>query len=368
MTTLPNLSKEASDGASTSSSGRSSTRSSPARTRLSLPRRRAGFIETLVTIHHQVILGLHDSVVNFRSALGVVAGSGTIRSLAVKCFLVNGVLLLGSTLFYRVVIKTFIASLFGLMLDDRSRPQGGNVAFHITNKLVYALYYILWMYPIHSLSLYLNSRWYRRIAKQALEIHADRLEKAGDPAKAAAHAAAHVPPVLPPKDPKQKWLPRLLLDKLHRVMLKTVFIALAYATYFMPTVGPVLAFVLMSWKNSMLSFEPKWRRQGWPLEARLRHMDERWPYYLGFGFPVAVLAFLNINNPTTNALVFALLLPVYIVAAAISAPPPLGVRPKWLAVGSGSKKGEAHAYAHAAVPRLPIFSVIGFATRQFLHR
>jgi len=87
------------------------------------------------------------------------------------------------------------------------------------------------------------------------------------------------------------------------------------------TLGPVLSFAFFCWVDSYYCFEGAWIARGFSLPRRVRHIEERWAYYLAFGLPAAFLC--NWGNSLTNAAIFALIYPYYIIMATRSRPLPV---------------------------------------------
>ncbi|KAI9179541.1 hypothetical protein H9P43_004869 [Blastocladiella emersonii ATCC 22665] len=332
--------------------------------RESSTRARFAPLESLAVIKDQLVLGVKDATVHVPTALVVAYSSTQIQRAALKCFLLNGVLLLGSLVFYHLVVKQLLALLFAWTLPEPAvageDPLAGSTAFAVVDTAVHILYHVFWVYPVYALSFVLNSMWYTDIARRSLDIRQAQLRTLG-------RGNADAPPASPRV--RKKWTQNIV-DELYRGLLSVVHLSVAMVAYFAPALGPVLSFALTSWMYAMYSFEYKWASQGWSLEARLRHMEERWPYYLGFGLPTTALTFYG--NPIVTGAVFALLFPLYIITATMTTPPPAGGRAPVLVAGTRSLNlGEIGnppnvERAYVAVPRLPIFSAANFACKLVL--
>jgi len=79
-------------------------------------------------------------------------------------------------------------------------------------------------------------------------------------------------------------------------------------------VNEVLFIVHNSLLYSLYAFEYKWIQMGWPLHQRLSFIENNWPYFLGFGFPLTFLTWLA-RDFFISGCVFSILFPVFIVSA-----------------------------------------------------
>ena len=66
----------------------------------------------------------------------------------------------------------------------------------------------------------------------------------------------------------------------------------------LPLIGNILALVHICLLYALYAFEYKWCNMGWELHRRLTFIEHNWPYFVGFGLPLAVLTQL------TNSIMF----------------------------------------------------------------
>jgi len=122
-----------------------------------------------------------------------------------------------------------------------------------------------------------------------------------------------------------------------------------------PLIGPSLAFLFFCWVDSYYCFEFIWIARGFPLARRVRHIEERWAYYLAFGLPPAALC--TWRSSLANAAVFALIFPSYIIMATRARPLPLD--PYNPIPNDSSSTSDVSRYPSPFIPlRLPIFRLI----------
>mmetsp|Transcript_4326 Transcript_4326/g.6866 ORF Transcript_4326/g.6866 Transcript_4326/m.6866 type:complete len:145 (+) Transcript_4326:556-990(+) len=108
-----------------------------------------------------------------------------------------------------------------------------------------------------------------------------------------------------------------------------------------PFIGPGICFMHVCWLYALYSFDYRWDKQGGQLLSRLHYFEERWAYFLGFGFPLAVV---TTWSPSLVAYgLYALTAPVFIMLA-ITANPVQHV-------------SEDRAVESSAISRLPIYTM-----------
>ncbi|KAF4135707.1 Etoposide-induced protein 2.4 (EI24) [Phytophthora infestans] len=125
----------------------------------------AGFREFCGGVQHAV--SLHRILLFYLKSRHICVSS-------VKCFVLNGLIFLGSIYFFdRAVIP--VIHMFGELLH-RSFSYGTTTQVDDVRDrvdgFVFILYQVLWMYPIYCISFILNTIWYQEIADDAyMQLH-----------------------------------------------------------------------------------------------------------------------------------------------------------------------------------------------------
>ncbi|KAF7338425.1 hypothetical protein MVEN_02068300 [Mycena venus] len=204
-----------------------------------------------------------------------VAGDTEIRATVYKSLLLNC-----STLTCLYV--------FNLFFFDKQQWTRPNVGW---------FYQLLWVLPVFSVSFYLNSSWCSVIAKRAYSIqHANR--------------AVVQQPVT------YTGVLTAIATSAYRIIMVVTSVGVDFALRAIPGgVGPVASFIFLCWIDAYYCFEFVWISRGLSLSGRVRHLEERWAYYLAFGFPAASLCIWG--SSLANAAIFALIFPLVCYLATI---------------------------------------------------
>ncbi|CAG8799488.1 18024_t:CDS:2, partial [Dentiscutata erythropus] len=219
------------------------------------------------------------------SGLITIYGSQTIKNHTLKCFVLNGVIFLGSIFFFNHVTLPTLHFFLGESFFALNHRGNGNdigdaldvkspLITKVLDTIVALTYQLLWVYPIFILSFVLNAIWYQEIADRAFRMY-------------------YGPPIN-----SRRTYPRAL-----KVMADEIYRALLFMNYL------IVATLVYKWIN-----------QGWSLEQRIGYFEERWSYFAGFGFLFTVITFFV--DQFLSAGVFALFFPLYIIMATNAIPMP----------------------------------------------
>eukprot|EP00927_Polykrikos_kofoidii_P060825 TRINITY_DN55733_c0_g1_i1.p1 TRINITY_DN55733_c0_g1~~TRINITY_DN55733_c0_g1_i1.p1 ORF type:complete len:332 (+),score=38.19 TRINITY_DN55733_c0_g1_i1:166-1161(+) len=236
-----------------------------------------------------------------------LARSEVIRYRTLQCFMLNGVIFLGSIVLFNWAVDPALSMLRRLVRDDEAW------ATDFVGASFSVLYKMLWIYPIYCISFVLNTVMYQQIADSALALAKSKPSSQGTAA-----------------------LTRLI-NEAFRVLLNLVFILEMNLLYYLPVIGPPLYFVHSCWLASIYCFEYRWVHLQWTSNQRLEYFEKHWLYFAGFGFPMSFVTFLCPRF--IDAGVFALLFPLCILKATKAEPCRLRIAP-------------------ARLKRLPVFCVV----------
>lgn len=105
-----------------------------------------------------------------------VCRSTTLQKKFRNCFIMNGLVLLGSVLLQRYVIGPLFGWMISAALSFFVIPESQQIrARWMTETLVHALVYSFWIIPMFLLSFYLNGSWYQDIANRSFELFVGKM-------------------------------------------------------------------------------------------------------------------------------------------------------------------------------------------------
>ncbi|XP_027334311.1 protein EI24 homolog isoform X2 [Abrus precatorius] len=263
-----------------------------------------------------------------------------------QCFLLNGFIFLGSIFVLNSVV---IPALWWILPDECSQfvshkqcDLRGTLKFYSFLRLaLIQLFYVLWFYPLYVFSIVLSTIWYNDIAKFGYaamgrsKFTVEKDSSQNNPPNV--QNAYHVK--------RPSGLGGVMIgisEQVYSILLLSVFFLEVYATGFIPFIGKVLNFLLLSWMYAYYCFEYKWNFNEVALDRRLDYFESYWPFFAGFGSPCVLAIFFF--SPLVSYGIMAILFPLFVLTA----------------TGSEAEQEisfEKHKWRAAGVERLPIFYV-----------
>ncbi|MED6158396.1 hypothetical protein PIB30_032373 [Stylosanthes scabra] len=255
-----------------------------------------------------------------------------------QCFLFNGFIFLGSIFVLNSVV---IPSLWWLLPDHLSDSAPTPVFYPLLRLLLVQFFYLFWFYPLYVFSIVLSTIWYNDIAKfgyAAMGRSKFTGEKdASQDNSSTSQSASHVK--------RPAGLGGVMIgigEQVYSILLLSVFFLEVYATGFIPYIGKVLNFVLLSWMYAYYCFEYKWNFNEVPLDKRLDYFQSYWPFFAGFGSPCVLAIFFF--SPLVSYGIMAILYPLFVLTATASR-------------AEQEISFEKHKWRPAGVEKLPIFYI-----------
>ncbi|CAG9766507.1 unnamed protein product [Ceutorhynchus assimilis] len=212
----------------------------------------------------------------------------------IQCALLNGGVFLLSVLLFEYVLLPSIDAIFRTMFGAESFVT--NVVWSWVKFFILKIYQTAWLVPLFLLSKVINALWFQDIADSAYRYSRGR-------------------PV------SFSSISMFFADSIFSIVVQCLFLIQATLTSYIPIypLGYMLYTVQVALLYSLYSFEYKWCNMGWELHKRLSFIEENWPYFIGFGLPLAI--FTNIwDSWVIGGCVFSILFPLFIISGNEASP------------------------------------------------
>ncbi|XP_076685093.1 EI24 domain-containing protein tank isoform X1 [Andrena cerasifolii] len=205
----------------------------------------------------------------------------------IQCCMLNGGVFWASILIFECGLLPFLKYLLTIIFGHS--PMGMTV-WSWTKPFLSLTFGTVWVLPLFLLSRIVNSLWFQDIADSAYRYRQGR-------------------PLL------LSSVSKLVADMLFNILVQALFLGqgMLVSRIPLPLVGDILALIHMCLLYALYAFEYKWFNMGWELHRRLSFIERNWPYFVGFGLPLAILTQLP-NSYVVSGCVFSILFPLFIVS------------------------------------------------------
>ncbi|GAA5830329.1 hypothetical protein JCM11251_001309 [Rhodosporidiobolus azoricus] len=186
-----------------------------------------------------------------------------------------------------LVIKPLLRRAVGIRVDDG-----------LTSSVFYLGFHLFWLWPLAGAATYYSGllRASQETDKRGMGRSQNAVSDKGMTAK--------------------------LVSESYRTLVTLNYFIFFYAIRLIPFLGAPLSFFYASIVDAYYCFEGHWVRNGWPFGDRVRHIEQRWAYAFGFGFPITFLSWWS-SDPIVNLALFALLYPLFQLTSTVAIPQPL---------------------------------------------
>uniref|UniRef100_A0A182IR80 Etoposide-induced protein 2.4 n=1 Tax=Anopheles atroparvus TaxID=41427 RepID=A0A182IR80_ANOAO len=207
-----------------------------------------------------------------------------------QCSMLNGGIFLFSILFFEYIVLPGLHLFLWYLFQNATTLT---TVWGWMQPSLSLLFNSFWVAPLFLLSKIVNSLWFQDIADSAYKFRKGR------------------PQLIPS-------ISKLIADTLISLLIQILFLLQSTLIKYLPVPVPfvcsVIYMVHMSLLCSLYAFEYKWFNMGWELHKRLTYIEQNWPYFLGFGLPLALLSELP-NSMVISGCVFSVLFPLFIISA-----------------------------------------------------
>jgi hypothetical protein len=204
----------------------------------------------MAAISSAIFNGLYDAI-QFPVCFFVLYGSSTLLKRSIQATLINLAVFTSSFLAFQVIVKPISTLL----------PQ---IDYTV-------IYFGFWVYPTYTLAFLLNYKNFSEIARRSFEIFT---------------ATTKV------KSNQVSILASDFVKLMYKSLFMFVHFLVCFVVSFIPTIGPILSILLLTFVGSFYSFEYHWIQKKWTFDQQLEYFETRWPYFFGFGLPLTLLCFL----------------------------------------------------------------------------
>ncbi|KAK3142583.1 hypothetical protein QOZ80_4BG0348550 [Eleusine coracana subsp. coracana] len=245
--------------------------------------------------------------------ISLCASSKALSIRIAQCFLLNGLIFLGSLLTLKSVV---IPTLLWILPEECDKSAGQYLCDHQMAVVIYSflrsglteIFYVFWFYPLYVFSLILSTLWYNDIAKHALDVVKSKSLDSTQSLDSYNIAQS---------EDRPDGFDRVALgigEQAYSLLLLTIFFAEVSVIGYIPYFGKAMNFVLLSLMYAYYCFDYRWNFFAVSLNKRLDFFESNWAFFAGFGGPCVLPIFFL--SPLTSYGVMAILYPLFVLTAA----------------------------------------------------
>ncbi|GAA5910911.1 EI24 domain-containing protein [Sporobolomyces salmoneus] len=221
-----------------------------------------------------------------------VAGEKLSIDKVAQANVLKSTLLQGIVLISALLIKPILRRSVGIVEGSSTRG--------VTSSILYILFHVFWLYPVAGIATY-----YSGLLRPSPESSRRGIAaRQSNPQNAAGGQMSK------------------LVAESYRTLVTINYFAVYFTLRMIPFVGGLFSFLYACIVDAYYCFEQHWLQNGWPFDDRVRQIEQRWAYALGFGFPITFLSWWS-SDPIVNLAIFALLYPFFQLTSTTSIPQPL---------------------------------------------
>lgn len=206
----------------------------------------------------------------------------------IKCCVLNGCFFWFSIVIFENVLMPFLNWFVITLLGQTAGVQlWSNVV-----PVLSVTFATLWILPFYLLSKVVNSIWFADIADSAF-----RKTTTGRPRMMQSFSVS-------------------IADTVFTIVVESIFLVQSKIFSLCIPIGAISKLINvfhLCLINALYSFEYKWYNQGLELHKRLSYIECNWPYFLGFGMPLALITSYP-ESQVVSGCVFSILFPLFLVS------------------------------------------------------
>ncbi|XP_038058264.1 etoposide-induced protein 2.4-like [Patiria miniata] len=213
-----------------------------------------------------------------------------------QCCLLNGGIFWLSIVTFNNLLLPLLQYITHKIIGISGQSMSNSTVWAWMGPMMSYTFGALWVLPLFVLSKAVSSLWFQDIAD-------------------AAYRKSRGRPQLPN-------LSELIADMLFSLLIQALFLIQSMVVSLVPIagVGQFLSLMHLCLLYSLYSFEYKWFNMGWRVHRRLAQIEFNWPYFFGFGLPLALLTSLP-SSYIIRGCLFSILFPLFIISGNEAATP-----------------------------------------------